>query len=457
LRGDPGENARFATPRIIDPALAAEKGDRVDEGQLVENLSRTLGFDFAEAISRRISDPNQFIENFEDPFREFVNEIGLGFKTLEQIVSRTNIDSEEQVNQNLISALAGEILDKRGQDGDIPAELRSTLLEVLAPGVLAKEINSARESAAEKEKGLLEDALKNVMNDPLARQIAAMEKIIAANEGQLTQEGLFGSLTAESLAVAKQNLAELKAQFSLQQGDKERLDAIKQGLESGEEPVRLIAAGLDRLFQTTQENIDKQAQQTGQEVADATRPATDAAVKNVSETAKLNAKIDSLINEINTLKQQQTTQHDQNAIQRKQLSDAEKAKVVIDEASREDFISSFKEKFDEACQLWVTQFRNAINDGSLDVTVGPIEMEIEAIIENIIRGEDFAQQLATALLGTGLESQVDVIQEAVAELVQVEIDRSGRAGNAGINVMDSSGSRNKTRKPKVRVRGSNLT
>jgi len=438
--------------RAAQAAISTQKAKRVDEGGLVEQLSKRLGFDFAEAIKTRIADPDADISKFGSQFEVLANDLGLNSKALEAIAQRSGlVNSEEDFNKVLVSALAGELLDKTN-GGEGSADLKTALSEILSPGTLAAEINAAREAASNDEKGKLEQALSNVMNDPLARQIAAMERIVSVNEGQFEKEGVFGNLTAEALVVAKENLEQLKAQYSLQQGEKERLDAIKEGLITDDrDPNVLISAGIDHLL-VQQEKTSAAIAAAGQQTADANKPVVDAAKKTANFMQQFNAKMDSLFNATSAHKQEQAAQHTQNTIQRKKLAEAQQAKLIIDEASREDFINSFKEKFDEACQLWVTQFSAALSEGQLDVNVAPMELELNAKIESIIKGEEFAEQLVQALIGTGLEDQVEVIAETVSKLVQTEIDRGGSASL--VHFLDSP----RTGKPnKARVRGSNLT
>ena len=118
--------------------------------------------------------------------------------------------------------------------------------------------------------------------------------------------------------------------------------------------------------------------------------------------------------------------------------------IKIDEASREEFCQCIKDAIQEAMQEWIDKFILAVEEGSLDVRISPIELLLQANVVSVIQGETFADQLVEALIGTGLEDRVNDIQEALSEILSLEQERTGRLGNGGARVLDQAGSTNGT-------------
>lgn len=280
----------------------------------------------------------------------------------------------------------------------------------------------------------LQQAIANTFNDPLARQIAAMEKIVASNESIAGT----GNLDAETLSVLKDNLQEAKQQFSLQQGSDERLNEIRDNIAKATEQNAALP-GLDVFAPTPRRQDSTKAQ------AEAQKPVTNNLQKLIDQ-GTINVAL------FNRLVKGTEEGSKENSKMLKEIAGNQKKEQLaspqlqIDEASRQDFINLFGEKFDEVCNNWIVQFTAAINENPLGVEAAPIELQLNAQVQTEILGDTFITQLTEALVGTGLEDKTDLIVEALAPLLQFHLNNdSGGVNEAGSQVIDLAGARNETR------------
>ena len=239
-------------------------------------------------------------------------------------------------------------------------------------------------------------------------------------------------------------LARVIAQEALQQqratpGETDKaLEAARKSLEDQATPA---FANIDAFF----DPISRVPEETGKKVKEAQVPVIQATREQTTATQAVKTAIDVLKTETQTLRQQQQTQFTQKQAQDAELAASSVEPLKIDDGSKENFIQLFGDKFNEVCALWIQSLNETLQTQSIGVTVAPIEAQLKAEVIQTIQGESFIEQLTAALIGTGLEDRVDLIINALAPLIQTEIERNNpNISGAGEQVISLSGRNNST-------------
>lgn len=416
----------------------------------LQELSNRLGLDVAKALKERIQDfregPtaatsvqlenlfsdlglsfNRFITTFDEIDTELFGTEGRGLPGGPAVNDRGVVAAinNELISTQILQKL--EDLEELGKEEDF----ENKLLEVLAPGRLAKEIAA---TVKVRDKQLDTRPIKEriaearaagpqALEEVAARQIAAMERILAvANASTPGDRPSFApgasKLSSKLVSVLEQQLAQLKLDNPIAAAS---LEVASKSIEEQKNAKTAMVAGLDHLFPPL-EKIAKETQKTegGTKGAGDNKATDDASSNSVnatnkttesvvaltaSNTAALASHAEILKEIVAELKKQSTT-----------------AKIEIDEASQEEFVNLFKAKFDEACQLWVQQFIEAINNNTISVEASDVAVVLGGTVRTELVGADFIAQLRDAFLGTGLEDRVDDIARTIAELVQFHQD-----------------------------------
>ena len=197
----------------------------------------------------------------------------------------------------------------------------------------------------------------------------------------------------------------------------EAAEKLKGILDVGAQQT--IPEPFDVLFRGALEGKD--SEETSKKFAEATKPVVEGVNKTATVLEKVVTGVAGLFAETNLLKQQQASQHNADIAQRDKLA-IEAASLQIDEASREDFLNQFSEKFNAATQNLVQQLVDVINSNTLSVEASAVEVALNAQITTEIKGDDFIIQLREAFIGTGLEDKVDEIAGILEPLIQFHVD-----------------------------------